>query len=263
MNETPNFSPRKPYFRPQPEPKNDIVFGIRTIIESIEAGKEIEKILIRPGLTGELYLELAALLKERNIIYQFVPVEKLNRITRKNHQGVVAFVSPIEYQNIENLIPYLFEQGKEPLILILDGITDVRNIGAIARSAECAGVQALVVPEKGSAQINSDALKTSAGALQHLAICRSKNLCNTLRFLKNSGIKIIAATEKAADTHFNTEMKGPMALILGSEDTGISPDCLKWSDQTVKIPVFGQINSLNVAAAASVILYEMVRQRTL
>jgi 23S rRNA (guanosine2251-2'-O)-methyltransferase len=262
MTPIPHSSSRRPYYKPKPAPKTDIVFGIRAIMEAVQAGKEIEKVLLRPGLNGALYQELAVLLRERGIVVQYVPPEKLNRITAKNHQGAIAFVSPVEYQNLTMLIPSLFEQGTEPLILILDGITDVRNIGAIARSAECAGVHALVVPERGSAQINSDALKTSAGALNHIPVCRTPLLRDSILFLKNSGLKIVAATEKATETLFTAPMTGPMALILGSEETGISPECLKLCDLMVRIPVLGHIESLNVSAAASVLLYEVVRQRS-
>lgn len=239
----------------------DFIFGIRSIQEAIRSGKEIDKVLIRKGLGGELFQELFDEMKASNIPFQQVPIEKLNRITRKNHQGVVAFISPISYHNIETLIPGLFEQGINPLILILDSLTDVRNIGAIARSAECAGVDAIIVPEKGSAQINADALKTSAGALHHVPVCRTKNLVQTARFLKESGLTLFAATEKAADYYFKKSYTMPLAIIMGSEETGISNDLLRISDSLVQIPIAGKIQSLNVSAAASVLLYEVVKQR--
>jgi 23S rRNA (guanosine2251-2'-O)-methyltransferase len=242
-------------------PSNDFIFGIRAIIEAIRSGKEIDKVLIRKGLSGELFQELLVEIKEGNVLFSYVPDEKLDRITRKNHQGVIAFISPIAYHNIQTIIPGLFEQGKMPFILILDSLTDVRNIGAIARTAECAGVDAIIVPEKGSAQINADAIKTSAGALHYVPVCRVKSLVNTMKYLKDCGIITITATEKASETYFNLDLKVPLALIMGSEDTGVDEDLLRISDNLVRIPVCGHIESLNVSAAASVLMYEVVKQR--
>jgi len=241
--------------------KNQLLFGIRSVIEAINAGKEIEKVLIRKGLQGELYQELFSLVNNRKIPFQFVPLEKINRITRKNHQGVIAFMSLIEYQSLEALVPGLFESGRTPFILILDQVTDVRNFGSIARTAECAGVDAIVIPDKGAAQINSDAIKTSAGALNRIAVCRSHSLTGTLKFLKESGLIIAAATEKAEQLPYDKVLTGPVALIMGAEDKGISPSLLKIADEWLKIPVNGQIASLNVAVATGVIVYEIIRQR--
>lgn len=241
--------------------ETDFIFGIRAIIEAIRSGKEIDKVLIRKGPTGDLFQELSAEMKESGILYTHVPAEKLDRITRKNHQGVIAFLSPIAYHNVETVIPDLFEKGRIPFLLILDGLTDVRNIGAIARTAECAGVDAIIVPEKGSAQINADAVKTSAGALHYIPFCRVKSLVNTVKFLKDSGLKVIAATEKASENYFSTSLKEPLAIILGAEDIGINPDLLRISSELIRIPVVGRIESLNVSAAASVLLYEVVKQR--
>lgn len=239
----------------------DYIFGIRAIVEAIRSGKEIDKVLIRKGLTGELYQELFAEIKHNNVLYSYVPAEKLDRITLKNHQGVIAFISPISYHNIETIIPSLFEQGKVPFIIILDSLTDVRNIGAIARTAECAGADAIIVPEKGSAQINADAFKTSAGALHYVPFCRVKSLINTVKYLKDCGLQVIAVTEKAADNYFASNLTEPLVLIMGAEDTGISADLLRISDSLVRIPTLGQIQSLNVSAAASVLMYEVVKQR--
>jgi len=239
----------------------DFIFGIRAILEAIRSGKEIDKVLIRKGLAGELFLELFEEIRESGVLFSYVPAEKLDRITRKNHQGVVAFISPISYHNIETFIPGIFEQGKVPFVLVLDSLTDVRNIGAIARTAECAGVDIIIVPEKGSAQINADAIKTSAGALHHIPFCRVKSLVNTVKFLKDSGLQVIAATEKAADNYFTRSLKEPLALILGAEDTGISTDLLRIASDLVKIPVSGRIESLNVSSAAAVLMYEVVKQR--
>ena len=239
----------------------DFIFGIRAINEAILSGKEIEKVLIRKGLDGELFKEMFALLRKCEIPYQFVPVEKIDRVSRKNHQGVIAYISQVVYQDIEQLMPGIFEDGKNPLILILDKVSDVRNFGAIARSAECAGVDAIVIPSRGSAQINADAVKTSAGALHKIPVCRAMNLKDVITFLKESGLRVFGATEKASDFHFDADFKNPVALIMGSEDEGISPEYLKMCDQHVKIPIQGEIASLNVSAAASVLLFEAVRQR--
>lgn len=245
------------------EPKGVMLFGMRPIIEAINAGKEIDKIFIQTGLTGELWFELRKLIQQRSIPSQHVPPEKLNRLTGKNHQGVIAYVSLVTYQSIENILPFVFEQGKIPLILVLDRITDVRNFGAIARSAECAGVDAIVIPSRGAAQVNGDAVKTSAGALHQIPICRSENLKQTLDFLKNSGLQLVACTEKAGKKHFEADFSFPTAIILGSEEDGISDEYLKRADVKVKIPLFGKIESLNVSVATGVVLYEAVRQRNL
>lgn len=244
-------------------PSNDFIFGIRAIAEAIQAGKEIDKVLVRKGLAGELFQELQTLLRQHQVPVQMVPEEKLNRITRKNHQGVIAFISPIVYQNIENIIPGLFEQGKVPFILVLDSLTDVRNIGAIARTAECAGVDAIVVPDKGSAQINADAIKTSAGALHHIPVCRVKSLVLTVKYLQQCGLRVCAASEKAEQSYYQCDYSVPLAFVLGSEDEGISPDLIRTCDFLVGIPILGNIQSLNVSAAASVLVYEAIRQRTL
>ena len=239
---------------------HQMIFGLRPVMEAIEAGREISKVLLRKGLEGDMYRELLVSLQQHDIPSQVVPIEKLNRVTRKNHQGVIAFVSPVEYTRMENLIPALFETGENPFIIVCEGVTDTRNIGAIARSAECAGAHAILLPVKGSAMLSADAIKTSAGALNHIAVCRTDNLKSTLVFLKNSGLKIIAATEKAHNIYHQTDLTGPAALLLGGEDTGISSDYLRMADIAVKIPVKGRVESLNVSAAAAVLMYEMVKQ---
>jgi len=242
--------------------KENLIYGLRPVIEAIKSGKEIEKIFIQNGLRGEIYIELFQLLKENDVHSQYVPVEKLNKLTPKNHQGIVAYTSIISYTKVESIIPFVYEQGKTPLILILDRITDVRNFGAITRTAECAGVDAIIVPTRGSAQINSDAVKTSAGALHKIPICKSDNLKDTIDFLKKSGLQIIAATEKTDDFHFKTDFVPPTTIIMGSEEDGVSPEYLRLCDHKVKIPLFGEIESLNVSVACGVILYEAIRQRT-
>ncbi len=241
--------------------KDEYIFGTRAVIEAINTGKNIEKVFIKTGLNNELYQQLISLIKENDIAFQFVPLEKINRITRKNHQGVLAFISPIEFTSIEMLLPLLFEKGREPLLLILDQITDVRNFGAIARSAECAGVDAIVIPEKGMAQIGADAIKTSAGALHHIPVCKVPNLFRTVQFLKDSGIQIVAATEKAEVIYTLGNFKIPLAIVMGSEESGISQTILNISDQQLKIPLFGNIESLNVSVSAALMIYEAVRQR--
>lgn len=241
--------------------RDKIVFGLRPVIEAIREGKEIERLYLQNGLTGETSGELRALIREFNISFQYVPVEKLNRLTRKNHQGVVAMISQISYQPIEQLVPSLFESGKPPLILVLDRITDVRNFGAIARTAECSGVDAILVPEKGSAQVNGDAIKASAGALHKIPVCRSANLKKSLEFLKESGLQVVACTEKTDQPVYSADLTLPTVVIMGSEEDGISPEYLKFCDKKVMIPLLGDIGSLNVSVAAGIILYESLRQR--
>ena len=238
-----------------------MVFGIRAVMEAIRSGKEIEALYIQRGLGGGLYHEFRALLQEYGISGQQVPIEKLNRITPKNHQGVIAVISPITYQRVEDIIPQIFERGEVPLILILDSITDVRNMGAIARTAECAGVHALVIPSKGSAQINPDAIKTSAGALYKIPVCRQDNLVQTARFLQESGLQLVCCTEKTDKYLYTPDYTMPTAIIMGSEDVGIRNELIRISDHLAKIPMYGEIESLNVSVSAGIIIYEAVRQR--
>ena len=242
------------------EEKN-YIFGIRAIIEAVEAGKTIDKLFIQKGLHNDLFAELWKLVREKRINYKHVPLEKINRLTRKNHQGVFAFISPIDFHNIEDVVPALYEQGKNPLILVLDRITDVRNFGAIARTAECAGVDAIIIPEQNAAAINADAIKTSAGALHKITVCRTWNLKLSLQFLKDSGIQLVACTEKTQDNMYKPDYTPPTAIIMGSEEDGVSPEFLKMCDSRAKIPMSGKIASLNVSVATGVILYEVIRQR--
>ena len=238
-----------------------MIFGIRAVIEAINAGKEIEKIFIRREMGGDLLKELFDLVQERKIPVQKVPLEKLNRLTTKNHQGVVAYISSIEYQHIENIIPMLYEQGKDPFIVILDGVTDVRNFGAIARTCECAGVDAIIMPMRGGAAANADAVKTSAGALHIIPVCRENSFHNTVSYLQKCGVKVVAASEKASHLYSQADYSGPLAIVMGAEDVGISPDILRIVDDMVSIPICGQISSLNVSVATGVIVYEAVKQR--
>jgi 23S rRNA (guanosine2251-2'-O)-methyltransferase len=244
-----------------PRESNQMVFGIRAVIEAIRAGKEIESLYLQRGLGGGLLNELKDVLHEYQIPAQQVPVEKLNRLTQKNHQGVVAFISPIIYQKVEDIIPQIFEKGEVPLILVLDGITDVRNMGAIARTAECAGVHAIVIPAKGSAQINPDAIKTSAGALYKIPVCRHDNFMQTVRFLQESGLQLVCCTEKTKEYLYKPDYTLPTAIVMGSEEDGIRNEIIRIADHLAKIPMFGEIESLNVSVSTGIIIYEAVRQR--
>lgn len=237
------------------------IFGIHPIMEAILAGKEIDTLFIQKGLKGDLFQELWEVIRKHRVAYKHVPIEKLNRLTRKNHQGVFAFISPVNFHRTENVIPQLYEEGKIPLILILDRVTDVRNFGAIVRTAECSGVHAIIVPERGSAAINGDAIKTSSGALHNVPVCREFNLRATIEFLKNSGLKMVGCTEKSDYLIYTPDYKVPTAIILGSEEDGISEEYLNLCDEKTKIPMQGTIGSLNVSVSAGVILYEAVRQR--
>jgi 23S rRNA (guanosine2251-2'-O)-methyltransferase len=241
--------------------EKEMIFGIRAVIEAIQSDKEIDKIVMKRELQSELSKELFNVLKGRDIPLQHVPVERLDRITRKNHQGVIAFISSVVYQRLEDIVPFLYEQGKNPFLVLLDGITDVRNFGAIARTCECAGVDAVIIPAKGSVTVNADAIKTSAGALHVLPVCKEKSINQAIRFLKDSGIKVVAASEKATDNYTAITYDGPIAIVMGAEDTGVSMENLRICDQMVKIPQFGTIGSLNVSVASSIMIYEAVRQR--
>lgn len=243
--------------------KNDFIFGIRTVIEAVEAGRQIDKLLVKKDLHGPLAEELMALVREHRIVTQRVPVERLNRITRKNHQGVIAMVASVNYYTLEQLVPQFYEDGIEPFVVVLDGITDVRNFGAIARTADCCGVGAIVIAERGAASVNADAVKTSAGALMSLPVCRERSIAGAVRFLKDNGYQIVAATEKSDVLYTAGRYDGPVAVVMGAEDVGISPEVLALCDTPVAIPMFGRIGSLNVSVAAGVMMYEIVRQRLL
>lgn len=257
------FSPRSYSQEPKSSEKEDFVFGLRPVIEALESGKTIDKIFVQGGLQGDLYADLKKRLKKYNIRPNTVPLEKLNRFTRKNHQGVVAFISEIPFYKIEDLLPQLFEEGKVPFILILDRLTDVRNFGAIARTAECVGIDAIVIPDKGAAPINSDAIKTSAGALYNIKICKENNLAHVVDFLQQSGVAVFAATEKADKMIYDANFTEPCALVMGNEETGISKEVLHHSDEKIKLPITGKTQSLNVSVACGAILYEAVRQKHL
>lgn len=241
--------------------KSALVYGIHPVSEALQAGRPLEKVMIRQGMQRDAVSGLIRLLQEQQVPFQFVPMEKLNRMTGGNHQGIIALASEIEYIALDKLIPSLFEQGKLPVVAILDGITDVRNLGGIARSASCAGLDALVVPAKGSALINAEAVRASSGALQVLPVARTARLTDAARFLQESGLQLVAASEKGEKLVYSVDLEQPTAFILGSEDTGIDRKLLDMADRIVRIPVYGQVQSLNVGIAAAVLFYEMVRQR--
>jgi 23S rRNA (guanosine2251-2'-O)-methyltransferase len=243
--------------------ESDYIYGIHAVQEAILSGREINKILVGRNAREGNISELLFIAKKTGIPCQHVPPEKLNSFTRKNHQGVVAVLSPVIYQDIGQIIPQLFEDGELPFILVLDGITDVRNLGAIARSAECAGVHALVIPARGGALVTADAVKTSSGALNIMPVCRAMNLAGTVRFLKESGLTIYGSSEKPGRLYAEADYAGPLAIILGSEETGLSPELLNICDDLLYIPMYGRIESLNVSVAASLLVYEVVRQRKL
>ena len=241
--------------------KSQYVFGIRAVMEAIEAGQDIDKILVKKDMNGDLAKELMETARRYSIPLQRVPVERINRVTRKNHQGVLALMAAVTYHRVDNVIPQLYEEGINPFVVVLDGITDVRNFGAIARTCECAGVNAIVIPDRNSVSANADALKTSAGALNYLPVCREHHLAGTVNFLRKSGLKVIGASEKSNTFYAHTDFTGPVALVLGAEDAGISKEVLSLCDTIVAIPEFGNINSLNVSVAGGIMIYEVVRQR--
>lgn len=238
-----------------------LVCGMRPVLEALESENQIEKVFVQTGLDGALFQELRTALKERSIPFQMVPVEKLNRLTSSNHQGVVATISPIRYHHFDEIIQKLEEKGATPFILMLDHITDVRNMGAIVRTAECAGVDAVVIPYHGSAQINEDAIKTSSGALLRMTICREQNMKTVVNLARQYDLQVCAATEKGATSYLDVDFRKPTLLIMGSEDTGISSELLKMADVRASLPIKGEIQSLNVSVAAGVFMYEVLRQR--
>ena len=239
----------------------DIIFGSRPVLEAIKSGKTIEKIFIQKNLAKDVFDEIKKLLTNKRVNLSFVPKEKLNRITRKNHQGIICYISPINYQPLTEIVHRCYESGKDPIILVLDRITDTRNFGAITRVAEATGVDAIVIPEKESALITSEAIKASAGALNYVSICKERNLKSVINQLKESGLKIISCTEKSDVEIYSVDFSSPVCIILGSEKDGISNNLLEISDIKAKIPMKGKIDSLNVSSSSSVILYELIRQR--
>lgn len=240
---------------------DNFIFGLRPVYEAIKAGKTIEKVLVKNNLKGEFVSEIFKEIKKQNILIQHVPVQKLNKICNANHQGIIAFISNIEYFKIGDIIDELILKKKNPVFLILDGITDVRNFGAIARTAECAGIDALIIPSSNSASVTQHAIKTSAGALFNIKVCKENNLIDTVYLLEQYGFKVFAVTEKATKLIYDFKYQDPIALVLGSEDKGISKQLLKRLSNHVKIPMFGKTESLNVSVSAAIAIYEVVRQR--
>lgn len=243
--------------------ENEFVFGLRAIIETIKSGKDIDKLLLSTDADkdSEIMKELILLLRERGIPYSRVPVQRLDKLTSKNHQGAICFVSAVNFASLDNVVAEVFEQGKVPLILVLDRITDVRNFGAIARTAECAGVHAIVIPTKDAAQLNSDAMKTSAGGLNFVPVCRERNLHSAVMNLQYMGLQVIACSEQTEKFIYQADFTVPTVILLGSEEDGISNDLMKLADMKVKIPMYGKIDSLNVSVSAGVAIYEAIRQR--
>ncbi len=239
------------------------IFGMHPLMEAIQSGKLPEKVLIQKGLKGDNYQKLFSLIREKKIPFQMVPVEKLNRVTRKNHQGIIAQMPAIEYLKLEDILPGIFESGETPLLVMLDGITDVRNLGAIARSAECAGADAIIIPEKGSASVSADAIKASAGALNRIPVCKEAHILQSIAFIQECGIRVIACDSKGKSSLYDEDLSVPVAVIMGSEDRGVSPAARQIADKVVEIPMKGKTGSLNVSVATGVVLFEALRQRGL
>lgn len=241
--------------------KENQIFGIRVIIEAIQAGKELDKVFLHKDAQGDLMRDLLKILKQHKVNFTYVPIEKLNRLTDKNHQGAVATIAPVSFYDLENLISSVSESGKTPLFLILDQISDARNFGAIIRTAECTGVNGIIIGKQGAAPVNGDTVKTSAGAVFNVPICKVEHIKDAIFYLQGSGIKTIAATEKTETSLYDLSLTEPLAIIMGSEDRGVNPSVLKIVDEKAKLPMFGTIASLNVSVACGAFLYEVVRQR--
>lgn len=241
--------------------KTQYIYGVHAVLEAIDAGKDIDKILLSKTLNDETAKEISERARQLRVPVQRVPVQKIDRITRRNHQGVLAILAAVTYYRVEDLVPQLFDEGVNPFVVVLDGVTDVRNFGAVARTCECAGVNAIVIPERESVSVNADAVKTSAGALNYLPVCRERNLVNAVKLLRDSGFKIVGTSDKQHLPYTKADYTGPVAIVLGAEDKGISPEIMKLCDTQVLIPEFGNINSLNVSVAGGIMIYEVVRQR--
>lgn len=237
------------------------IYGIRAVIEAIQSGRSIDKVFLQHGLSGSLYRELDSLMATHNIRTSYVPAAKLNRLTEGNHQGVVATISPVEFTELEELVQNVLETKKNPVFLLLDGITDVRNTGAIIRTAACAGVAGIILPGHGSAPISADTVKTSAGGVFQVPLVKVAHLKDAVYHLQAEGVTIVAATEKASTEVYDCELKGPIALVMGSEERGINPAVLKLADHRLKLPMYGEIGSLNVSVACGIFLYELLRQQ--
>ena len=254
------FTEEKSYVRRERKDDDEFIFGVRAVIEAIKANREINKIMIQKGMNKDLFKELKDTLVDKNYYLQFVPVEKLNKVTENNHKGVIAYVAPVSYHKVEDLVEKMIEEGKKPCILVLDRITDVRNFGAIARTAECEGVDAILIPSRGSVQVTSDAIKTSAGALNRIPVCKSDNIKDSLFYIQQCGLRIVACTEKTQTPLYQSNLRGSVAIIMGSEEDGITTDFLNMADIKARIPMRGEIASMNVGVATGIVLYEKTRQ---
>ncbi len=243
------------------KPNTEILYGRHPVVEALENARTIEKVILSNAIRGEFEKRLRFLCKEANVPMQVVPIEKLNSITRKNHQGVLAFVSPIQYYELEDMLPMIYDKGETPLFILVDGVTDVRNLGAIARSAEAAGAHALVLPKKGSAQINEEAMKSSAGALNMLHVCRVNSLMHAVEYLQLNGIKVVAADLKGEKMLYDVDLDCPLAIVMGDEAKGVNRMLLETVNEYFKIPMRGQTDSFNVSVATGIILYEVMRQQ--
>ncbi|MDO5035797.1 MAG: 23S rRNA (guanosine(2251)-2'-O)-methyltransferase RlmB [Porphyromonas sp.] len=243
--------------------QNEMIFGIRAVLEAIDTGVEIDHIYLKRETDSEMMKQLLEVIGKRRIPIRKVPSAKLNRLTRKNHQGIIAIKAATAYHQLDQLIPTLYEEGREPFIVVLDGITDVHNFGAIARTCECAGVDAIVIFEQNSVSVTADAIKTSSGALFRIPVCRESSLPATLDYLQQSGLKLIGATEKSDELMYDAPLTGSLAVIMGSEGKGLSEQTLKRADHLVRIPMYGDIGSLNVSVATGILIYEIVRQKNI
>ena len=241
--------------------KTQYIYGIHAVLEALDAGKDIDKIFLSKTLNDETAKQISDRARMLRVPVQRVPVQKIDRITRRNHQGVLAMMAAVTYYRVEDLVPQMFDEGENPFVVVLDGVTDVRNFGAVARTCECAGVSAIVIPDRESVSVNADAVKTSAGALNYLPVCREHNLVNAVKLLRDSGFKIVGTSDKQQLPYTQADYTGPVAIVLGAEDKGISPEIRKLCDTQVLIPEFGHINSLNVSVAGGIMIYEVVRQR--
>ena len=243
--------------------KKSMIIGRHPVVEAIQSGQAMDKLILQQGVRGEFEKEIRGLSKRFNIPMQVVPKERMNKISRANHQGIIGFLSMLPYYRLEDVLPGIYEKSETPLIILLDGVTDVRNFGAIARSAECCGVHTIVVPKKGSAQINAEAIKTSAGALTKIPICRESSLSAAIDFLILSGIQVLASSLEASKPIFEIDLSLPTAIVMGAEGEGVSPAILRKVEQNIIIPQVGSTDSFNVSVATGIILYEVVRQRIL
>jgi 23S rRNA (guanosine2251-2'-O)-methyltransferase len=241
--------------------KTSQIYGIRAVLEAISSEEPIDKVFIQRGLKGDLFKELESAIRKKDINMSYVPIEKLHRLTKNNHQGVVANISPIKFYDLEGLVETVMETKKLPLFLLLDQLSDVRNFGAIIRTAECTGVDGIIIQKKGAAPVTADTIKTSAGAAFKVPIAKVDHIKDAVFYLQASGVQVVSATEKTENTIYNVSFDKPTAIVMGSEDRGITPSILKASDHTAKLPLLGEIESLNVSVACAVFLYEAVRQR--